>query len=113
MKIRTNLLIGATLTGAILALAVISYGWKPLQKGFEGETESRVTFTLEQTGDQVKLTMVHDEMMPGGVSVPVGTLRLSRTAAAPSPSMARSRSAATCSRSTCSRTSRSALTARP
>jgi hypothetical protein len=21
---------------------------------------------LEQTGDQVKLTMVHDEMMPGG-----------------------------------------------
>jgi len=46
--------------------STLSYGWKPLQKGFEGETESRVTFTLEQTGDQVKLTMVHDEMMPGG-----------------------------------------------
>jgi len=46
--------------------ATLSYAWKPLQKGFEGETESRVTFTLEQAGDQVKLTMVHDEMMPGG-----------------------------------------------
>jgi uncharacterized protein YndB with AHSA1/START domain len=46
--------------------STLSYGWKPLMKGFEGETESRVTFTLEQAGDQVKLTMVHDEMMPGG-----------------------------------------------
>ena len=46
--------------------SILSYGWKPLMKGFEEETESRVTFTLEQVGDQVKLTMVHDEMMPGG-----------------------------------------------
>jgi uncharacterized protein YndB with AHSA1/START domain len=46
--------------------STLSYGWKPLMKGFEEETESRVTFTLEQVGDQVKLTMVHDEMMPGG-----------------------------------------------
>ena len=46
--------------------STLSYGWKPLQKGFEGETESRVTFRLEQAGEQVKLTMVHDEMMPGG-----------------------------------------------
>ena len=44
----------------------LSYSWKPLIKGFEGESESRVTFTLEQAGDQVKLTMVHDNMMPGG-----------------------------------------------
>jgi uncharacterized protein YndB with AHSA1/START domain len=46
--------------------STLSYGWKPLMKGFEEETESRVTFTLEQIDDQVKLTMVHDEMMPGG-----------------------------------------------
>jgi uncharacterized protein YndB with AHSA1/START domain len=44
----------------------LSYGWKPLHKGFENETESRVTFTLEEAGQQVKLTMIHDEMMPGG-----------------------------------------------
>jgi uncharacterized protein YndB with AHSA1/START domain len=46
--------------------SLLSYGWKPLRKAFEGETESRVTFTLEQAGEHVKLTMVHDEMMPGG-----------------------------------------------
>ena len=46
--------------------STLSYGWKPLMKRFEGETESRVTFTLEQAGDQVKLTMMHDQMMPGG-----------------------------------------------
>jgi uncharacterized protein YndB with AHSA1/START domain len=46
--------------------STLAYSWKPLMKGYEDETESRVTFTLEQTGDQVKLTMVHDEMMPGG-----------------------------------------------
>ena len=46
--------------------SLLSYGWKPLHKGFEGETESRVTFTLEEAGAHVKLTMVHDEMMPGG-----------------------------------------------
>jgi uncharacterized protein YndB with AHSA1/START domain len=42
--------------------STLSYGWKPLMKGFEEETESRVTFTLEQVGEHVKLTMVHDEM---------------------------------------------------
>jgi uncharacterized protein YndB with AHSA1/START domain len=46
--------------------ALLSYSWKPLREAFAGETESRVTFTLEQAGDQVKLTMVHDDMMPGG-----------------------------------------------
>src|ERR1700760_2063530 len=46
--------------------STLAYSWKPLHKGFEGETESRVTFTLEQAGDQVKLTMVHDQMMQGG-----------------------------------------------
>jgi uncharacterized protein YndB with AHSA1/START domain len=46
--------------------STLSYGWKPLMKGFEDETESRVTFTLEQVGEHVKLTMLHDQMMPGG-----------------------------------------------
>ena len=46
--------------------SVLSYSWKPLRESFKDETESRVTFTLEQAGDQVRLTMVHDEMMPGG-----------------------------------------------
>jgi uncharacterized protein YndB with AHSA1/START domain len=44
----------------------LSYGWKPLHSRFENDPESRVTFTLEEAGQQVKLTMVHDEMMPGG-----------------------------------------------
>ncbi|MDB5392941.1 MAG: ATPase [Rhodospirillales bacterium] len=46
--------------------SVLSYSWRPLRKGFEGEAESRVTFTLEETGAHVKLTMVHDQMQPGG-----------------------------------------------
>ena len=45
--------------------ATLSYGWKPLQKGFEGETESRVTFTLEQLKGQTRLTVTHDEFDDG------------------------------------------------
>jgi uncharacterized protein YndB with AHSA1/START domain len=44
----------------------LSYSWRPLHKGFESETASRVTFTLEEAGAHVKLTLVHDEFMPGG-----------------------------------------------
>src|SRR5258708_38564424 len=35
--------------------ALLSYSWKPLRKDFDGETESRVTFTLEEVGEHVKL----------------------------------------------------------
>lgn len=44
----------------------LSYSWKPLRKGFEADGTSRVTFTLEEVQGQVKLTLVHDELIPGG-----------------------------------------------
>jgi uncharacterized protein YndB with AHSA1/START domain len=46
--------------------ALLSYTWHSLLKDFENEPVSRVTFTLEEAGDQVKLTMVHDEFGDGG-----------------------------------------------
>ncbi len=46
--------------------ALLSYSWRPLHPGFENEAASRVTFTLEQAGPQVKLTMVHDAFDPAG-----------------------------------------------
>ena len=46
--------------------ALLSYSWRPLHRGFENEAESSVTFTLEEVGPQVKLTLIHDELQPGG-----------------------------------------------
>lgn len=46
--------------------SLLSYSWRPLQKAFEGEPESKVTFTLEPAGDQVKLSMIHENLEPDG-----------------------------------------------
>jgi uncharacterized protein YndB with AHSA1/START domain len=46
--------------------SLLAYSWQPLNKGFDDETPSRVTCTLEDAGGYVKLTLVHDDFMPGG-----------------------------------------------
>ena len=46
--------------------ALLSYSWFTLRPGFENEGRSQVTFTLEEVGAQVRLTLVHDEFQPGG-----------------------------------------------
>ena len=46
---------------------LLSYSWHPLRHGFDKESPSRVTFTLEQAGPQVKLTMTHDQFPPDSV----------------------------------------------
>jgi uncharacterized protein YndB with AHSA1/START domain len=46
--------------------SLLSYSWRPLHKRFEDETPSRVTCTLEEIDGYVKLTLVHEDFMPGG-----------------------------------------------
>jgi uncharacterized protein YndB with AHSA1/START domain len=43
----------------------LAYTFHPHHDGLESEKPSRVTFTLEQQKDQVKLTMIHDTFEPG------------------------------------------------
>lgn len=43
----------------------LSYSWRPLYKGMDGERPSRVTFTIEPLKNQVRLTMVHDDFDEG------------------------------------------------
>jgi uncharacterized protein YndB with AHSA1/START domain len=43
----------------------LAYTFQPQHGGLQNEQPSRVTFELEQQKDQVKLTVVHDDFMPG------------------------------------------------
>jgi uncharacterized protein YndB with AHSA1/START domain len=43
----------------------LAYTFHPQHGGLENEKPSRVTFTLEQQKDQVKLTVMHDDFEPG------------------------------------------------
>ena len=53
--------------------ALLSYSWRPLRPAFEKEPPSRVTFTLEDAGALVKLTMLHEDLEPGGAVLPAVT----------------------------------------
>lgn len=53
--------------GVVLAAEppqLLSYTFHPLAKAGADEQPSRVTFTLESSGDSVKLTLVHDDFAP-------------------------------------------------
>jgi uncharacterized protein YndB with AHSA1/START domain len=43
----------------------LAYTFHPQHGGLESEKPSRVTFTLEQQKEQVKLTLIHDDFEPG------------------------------------------------
>jgi uncharacterized protein YndB with AHSA1/START domain len=43
----------------------LAYTFHPQHGGLESERPSRVSFTLEQQRDQVKLTVIHDDFEPG------------------------------------------------
>ena len=43
----------------------LAYTFRAAHDGHASEKPSRVTFTLEQQKDQVKLTMIHDDFEPG------------------------------------------------
>ena len=43
----------------------LSFGWHVAWGDFAKEKDSRVTFTIEPDGDQVKLTLVHDDFEEG------------------------------------------------
>ena len=46
--------------------SLLSYSWRSIRQEHLDWGTSRVTFTLEQIDDQVKLTMTHDEFAPDG-----------------------------------------------
>lgn len=46
------------------------YEWKSLYEEFKDERASRVTFTIEQKKDQVKLTVTHDDFEAGSKMFP-------------------------------------------
>jgi uncharacterized protein YndB with AHSA1/START domain len=55
-------------SGVLLACEpqrLLSYSFHPEHDGLEKEKPSRVTFEIEKQGDQVKLTLTHDEFEPG------------------------------------------------
>jgi uncharacterized protein YndB with AHSA1/START domain len=59
---------GQDITGQILEVDPprrLAYTFQPQHGGLEDEKHSRVTFTLEQQKDQVKLTLSHDDFEPG------------------------------------------------
>jgi uncharacterized protein YndB with AHSA1/START domain len=56
------------ITGKVLAVDPprrLSYTFHPHHDGLEREGPSRVTFEIESQGDQVKLTLTHDEFPAG------------------------------------------------
>jgi uncharacterized protein YndB with AHSA1/START domain len=44
----------------------LAYTWHTFAPELAGEPRSKVTFDVEETGDGVKLTVVHDLLQPGG-----------------------------------------------
>jgi uncharacterized protein YndB with AHSA1/START domain len=59
---------GQDITGQVLEVDPprrLAYTFHPQHGGLEDEKPSRVTFTLEQQKDQVKLTLSHDDFEPG------------------------------------------------
>jgi len=46
------------------------YGWKSLYDEFRDEAPSRVSFDLEPRGEQVKLTVTHEDFVPGSKMFP-------------------------------------------
>lgn len=55
-------------TGKVLVAdkpKTLSFSWHVAYGDFAKEKDSRVTFTIEEDGDAVKLTLVHDEFQEG------------------------------------------------